>query len=1447
MAVAGGTNIITGSDMYAGLSRGQFLSNTGPCKTFDDEADGYCRADGVATIVLKRLEDAEADRDPILGVILSSATNHSSQATSITQPHGPTQEALFHKVLNQAGIRSSDVHYIEMHGTGTQVGDSTEMNSVSNVFGHRGSSEPIYLGSIKANMGHSEAAAGATSVIKGLLMFQNNMVPAHIGVKGKLNRNFPSLEEQNIYIPHQKLPFPAHQEKKRRILINNFGAAGGNTVLVLEEPPSQVSATEAPERPAYVIAISAKSSASLQENKRRMSTFLAQNDQVQLADLSYTTTSRRPHYRYRFMVSADSTQGLGDALMARQDTAPVSKPKLLLTFTGQGAIYCGVAREIFEISRQFRSDILRFDQLGRDQGLSSFIPLFDPSIDSSSLSPEQMQVGQICIQMGLYRLYRTWGIAPDAVVGHSLGEYAALYAAGVLSASDVILIVGKRAMLTEEHCEVGTHTMLAVRANLEKILQLTRGTSVEVACINGPDDVVLGGPVNAIEDMAQVLSGKDIKLARLPVPYAYHSAQLDPIIEEFEAAVGGCDFNPPKIPILSPLLGEDIDQHGIVNAGYLSRHLRERVDFPAALKNSEVLLAEQETCFFEIGPHPLCAGMVRNVLGTQTIPTLCRGENAWKSVLNSLASLYMRGFDIDWEAHSMDVVTSVSCLACLPPYGFDEKNYWIEYKGNWALSKGNLDAATTPNETSVPKEPATASVQQLIFESLEEKPIAAEFESELMHPDLYEAITGHMVDGAALCPSAIFADMAFTAAKHLYELAIDDFNELDMELVEMNIISPIVLGTMKHSSTKSRRVRISAVMTSEETCYVEISNGGVINSSPTSTLYSKCSVVLRQAAKVKDKWRRHKHLIQSRITHLQSETSINRLNNRIAYKIFGAIVNYSRRFQGMDEIFLDGEHFEAVSKLTFKDNQATEKFFRNPYWLDNLTQLPGFVLNANETVDTSAMAYISNGWESMQLAVPLSGQQVYWVYVKMEVGKASVVSGDVYVLDDAGDIVCVTEGIKFQGVPRTLLKLLLGQPDDSSASEHVPAAQVSGSSSQSSRQPEVFSAATLSKCPSSMDLPGVETSTVTDISVILMQVLCEELGLEYPNLDRTLRFAEMGVDSIMSLTVAGRLREHFNLDFPSTMFQSYPTLDQLVKFLNGSGNPGYSRKPSVSLTLTTNEVGIATHRRSTSVLLQGSLLTSVGNLFLFPGGFGTASSFAPLPPIDPKLAVFGLNSAFLKVPEEFTVSIPEMASLYLAEVRRRQAHGPYSFLGYSVGGVVAYEAARQMILLGETVERLYLVDSPCPLVIPPMPPSLIKFLDSIDRFGAKGPKSQGPSEELVKPMGSLHVTQTLISLEKYVPERLPRQASCPHTTYYVAKQGVSPQTTVPRSDVSANEMKVINWLLDDRTGLGATGDGWEDLLDGAQLKIVPVEGNHFSIMKEPYASIPNPIFYYQTL
>jgi iterative type I PKS product template protein len=689
--------------------------------------------------------------------------------------------------------------------------------------------------------------------------------------------------------------------------------------------------------------------------------------------------------------------------------------------------------------------------------------------------------------------------------------------------------------------------------------------------------------------------------------------------------------------------------------------------------------------------------------------------------------------------------------------------------------------------------------------------------------------------------------MAFTAAKYVYDKMNIEFDEFSMDIVDMEILSPIYLELSGERS--ARPIQISATFAEDKVCLEFLES---TKADARSTSYAKCTVIRQDTAKVRRQWNRSKHFVSARIGHLQCSSDVHRLHRRMIYKIFGAVVEYSERFHGMEEILMNSDNYEAVAKVSFKPDTLVGNSFRNPYWVDNLTQLSGFVMNGNETMDSSKTVYISNGWESMHFVTKLSSKQIYTVYVKMEPSDGSAVSGDMSILDDQQVMVGVVKGIRFQAVSRSLLKLLLapsnGAISSSANTQQAPKDDVSNLSPSSSGD---WTSSSTTRSKESTRHTSPETVRPTEaysLGQVVVQVLCEEMNVKVEDLDHGMTFSELGVDSLMSLTVIGHLKESFSIDISPTLFQHNHTIKHLIETLKGDTTYGdnsnvpeapgiVDEMPSSNDTSPSASQNSAPQHRSTSILLQGSIQTAISSLFLFPGGFGTPATFAPMPSIYPELAVFGLTSPFANAPQEFTVSIPEMAALYLTEIQRRQPYGPYSFLGYSVGGIIAYEASRQLILAGESVERLYLVDSPCPLVIPPMPPNLIKFLDSIDRFSGESKSANHDTlGEPIKPMGSLHVTKTLISLETYMPEALPPGKCLPRTTYYVAKQGVNNQSVVKLPDVSDRDKRVMTWLLEDRTGNGGTGDGWELLVSSEQLKVFPIEGNHFNIMKEPYVS-----------
>lgn len=488
------------------------------------------------------------------------------------------------------------------------------MRSVLSVFAsdYRRTSQamtrPLYLGSTKANIGHAESASGVSSLIKVLMMMKRNEIPPHCGIKTRINHNYPGdLGERGVNIASQPTPWRREETSsgKRACFLNNFSAAGGNTAVLLEDAPTrrqQRSTTEVVDpRPIHLISCTGRSAKSLLDNTRALISWL-QNGTASNSDLpalSYTTTARRMHHNYRTIVSGSSTDSIVTSLKSRvaQSDAtppkpvPAHTPKIVFTFTGQGGIYNSMGKALFDCNSRFRESIARFDHLAQVHGFPSFIGIIDGSHSGNveEASPVVQQLGMACLQMALAELLTRWGVKPSAVIGHSLGEYAGLYAAGVLSASDVIYLVGARAMLLEKHCQQGTHAMLAVRAPMNVVNGLLShsGCGCEPACLNQPTGQVIAGPLDKISDLEGRAKAMSIETRRLNVPYAFHSPQVEPILDEYlKLSSQRVVYRPPDVPVLSPLMARTVsaEEEGQIDGKYLTRACRNPVVFFAALE-----------------------------------------------------------------------------------------------------------------------------------------------------------------------------------------------------------------------------------------------------------------------------------------------------------------------------------------------------------------------------------------------------------------------------------------------------------------------------------------------------------------------------------------------------------------------------------------------------------------------------------------------------------------------------------------------------------------------------------------------------------------------------------------------------------------------------------------------------------------------------------------------
>ncbi|KAH8698795.1 putative polyketide synthase [Talaromyces proteolyticus] len=1185
MVVAGGMNVLTNSDAFAGLSNGHFLSKTpNACKTWDSQADGYCRADAVASIVLKRLEDAEADNDNILGVILSAGTNHSAEAVSITHPHAGHQAYLGRQVLNRAGVDPLDVSFVEMHGTGTQAGDMEEIQSVMNVFApltkRRSAKNPLYIGAVKSNVGHSEAAAGVTALLKVLLMMEKNAIPPHVGIKNSLNPKFPKdLDKRNLHIPYKKTEWPRPPGKKRIAVVNNFSAAGGNTTIALEDGPLR-ERIGIDSRSTYVVTVSAKSKVSLRGNISRLLAYLDSKQDVSLCDLSYTTTARRYHHNHRVAVAASSVAQLKKQLMStlsnvdsHKPIATTGPPPIAFAFTGQGASFKSYNLELFHDSPYFRSQILHLDAIAQSQGFNSFIPVLDGSYPQDHQhSAVITQLAQTCSQIALARYWGTLGLKPNVVVGHSLGEYAALHVAGVLSASDTIFLVGRRAQLLEQKCKIGSHKMVAVRATLGQIEETVGGKPYEIACINGPRDVVLSGSVVDMDTIIPILEKDSYKCFSLDVAFAFHSAQTDPILNDFEEIASCVLFHAPQIPVISPILNKVIFDDKTVNATYMQRATRNSVDFVSALETARDIGAiDDEMAWIEIGPHPVCINFVKGTLSDvhMAVPSLRRGESNWQTMAQSLASLHCAGVHVDWNEFHRPFEKALRLLD-LPTYSWNDKKYWIQYNGDWALSKGNnfYDAEKGLNQPQVVVKSSlsTSTVQHIIEQKFDGAAGTVVMQSDLAQTDLRAAAWGHKMNNCGVVTSSIHADIAYTLGEYFYKGLKPDTKDVHMNISNLQVLKGLVAN--KNPDTP-QLIQVSVCTADINSNTAELKWYNAHADEP----FASATLIYANPADWLESWMPMTHLVQGRINDLErlaKKGVANCFTHNMAYLLFAnSLVDYAPKYRGMRTVVLHGlEAFADVELSIEKGGSWTIP----PYFIDSVAHLAGFVMNVSDAMDTKENFCVTPGWRSMRFAKPLVAGAQYRSYVKMipTVDDPTVYLGDVYILQGEM-IIGMVGGIQFRRYPRILLSRFFSAPDNAHAPPVAVAAAngmkqpasavIKGSQGEPkpAAPPQAPFASPITvpvQAPAPAPVPSTaephintadaDADTTTAKAI---RIIAAEAGLELADLVPDAGFASLGIDSLMSLVIAEKFREQLNVVVSGSLFLEYPTIGDLKNWL----------------------------------------------------------------------------------------------------------------------------------------------------------------------------------------------------------------------------------------------------------------------------------------------------------
>jgi len=999
-ALAGGVNLILTPEVTIAFSKARMLSASGRCRPFDAAADGYLRGEGCGIIVLKRLTDAARQGDNILAVLRGVAVNQDGRTSGITAPNSRSQAAVIRAALASAGLSAEQVGYIEAHGTATVLGDPIEVEGLREVFRRRrGDQPPCYMGSSKAHVGHLETASGMAGMIKVILMMQHGLIPRQAGFE-QLNPNMPPLDDTRLVIPREPVEWPSGREP-RIAGVSSFGFGGTNVHVVLEE--ASAAEIEPPEndRPMHLLALSAKTKTAVEKLSDAYLQYIDDHPDASLADICHSAATGRSHFNHRLAVVANSREALRAELeKARrgQHSAAVKsgqvklvrRPKVAMLFTGQGSQHVGMGRILFETQPVFRNALKQCDEILYDFLDEPLLGLLygEPGRESPLDETIYTQPALFAVEYALAALWRSWGIEPDVVLGHSIGEYVAACIAGVFSLEDGLRLIADRARLMQQLPKDGLMAaVFAPPARVAEVLQPHR-EQVCIAGANGPENTVISGRAEALRAVVEQFDTAGVGVRMLSVSHAFHSPLMDPILDDFGTLAAEVEYHTPRIPLASNLTGQVITDD-VPDADYWRRHIRSTVRFAEGMQR----LAELEVnAMLEVGPMPHLLGMGRRCLPKSKalwIPSLRKDKDEWRTMLAGLAELYVLGVKVDWSGFDRHWPRR---RLELPTYPFERTRHWFDPKG---ATRRSSSAGRGPTLHPLLGSRVPSVLETTLFEVR-------------LSSRSPKYLVDHQVQGSPVMPAAAYVEQALAAARQVFGPGRHLVEDLSIEEAMF----------LPQGSGRVVQTTVAPETAGRSTCEIHSTPADSQEEKPHWNLHACCQ--LRHAETAEG-------LARPPAIDLEEVRSraIDVKHHAEFYELMSSRgLAYGPAFQALKDLHRTDR--DALAEIRLNEEVAAEldRYHLHPALLDAGLQIMAGVVPLQPDGSYSPYAYMPVGLQSVCVHGELAERMfAYAVRTSPDDGPSpQSLQADVYLLDENGRPLASFAGVRVQRLGRTPLQ-----------------------------------------------------------------------------------------------------------------------------------------------------------------------------------------------------------------------------------------------------------------------------------------------------------------------------------------------------------------------------------------------------------------------------------------